>query len=96
MTKSEFERQRAMFAEHYDTPIVSPQLRWNEKYLTPELENYTPIIAINDLVYKKYVVCAIPKEKVEFMLMQIRRTDIVLAEYASLDEMVLDGWRMGT
>lgn len=85
-----------MFAEHYDSPMFSPQLRWNEKYLTPELEEYNTIIAINDLVNRKYVVCAIPKEKVKFMLMQMSRTDIVVAEYSSLDEMVLDGWRMGT
>jgi hypothetical protein len=42
------------------------------------------------------VVCAIPNEKVEFMLRQLNRTDKVLAEYDSLEKMVEDGWRMGT
>ncbi len=76
--------------------MFSPLLKWNDKYKTPELEGYTPIIAINDLVKYNYVVCAIPNEKVEFMLMQLNRTDKVLAEYDSLEKMVEDGWRMGT
>ena len=92
----EFERRIKEFKVHYDSPIVSPQLRWNKKYKTTELEKYTPIIAINDLVHYNYVVCAIPNEKVEFMLMQLNRTDKVIAEYNSLEEMVKDGWRMGS
>ena len=84
------------FKKHYDSPIISPQLRWNKKYKTTELEKYTPIIAINDLMKRNYVVCAIPNEKVEMFLMQHSRTDKVLAEYDSLEEMVEDGWRMGT
>lgn len=95
-TEKEFNRQLSLFAEHYDSPIVSPQLHWNPKYLTPKLENYTPIIAINDLVNYQYVVCAIPNEKVEFMLMQLSRTADVIAQYDSLEEMVRDGWRMGS
>lgn len=91
----EIESRKQEFKEHYDNPIVSPQLRWNKKYKTTELENYTPIIAINDLVESNYVVCAIPNEKVEFMLMHLPRTDKVIAEYSSLEEMVNDGWRMG-
>lgn len=91
----EIESRKQEFKEHYDNPIVSPQLRWNKKYKTTELENYTPIIAINDLVKSNYVVCAIPNEKVEFMLMHHPRTDKVIAEYSSLEEMVNDGWRMG-
>ena len=91
----EFERQKKQFAIHYDQPIVSPQLRWNAKYRTPEMEGYTPIIAIQDLVDYHYVVCAIPNEKVEFMLMQLNRTPVVVAQYNTLDEMMLDGWRMG-
>lgn len=94
--EKEFNRQLSLFTEHYDSPIVSPQLHWNEKFLTPELENYTPIIAINDLVNYQYVVCAISNEKVEFMLMQLSRTPIVIAQYDSLEEMVRDGWRMGS
>ena len=92
----EIESRKQEFKEHYDNPIVSPQLRWNKKYKTTELENYTPIIAINDLVERNYVVCAIPNEKVEFMLMHLPRTDKVIAEYSSLEEMVNDGWRMGS
>lgn len=92
----EIERRIKEFKEHYDSPIVSPQLRWNKKYKTTELEKYTPIIAINDLVNRNYVVCAIPNEKVEMFLMQLSRTDKVIAEYNSLEEMVEDGWRMGT
>lgn len=94
--EKEFNRQRSLFAEHYDAPMVSPQLRWNEKFLTPELENYTPIIAIDDLVNYNYVVCAMPNEKVGYMLMQLKRTPVVIAQYDSLDEMVSDGWRMGS
>lgn len=93
---TEIKWQLKLFKEHYDSPIVSPQLRWNKKYKTTELENYTPIIAINDLVHYNYVVCAIPDEKVEFMLMHLPRTDKVIAEYSSLEEMVEDGWCMGT
>lgn len=92
----EIERRKQEFKEHYDSPIVSPQLRWNKKYKTTELEKYTPIIAINDLVNRNYVVCAIPNKKVEFMLMQLNRTDKVLAEYDSLEKMVEDGWCMGS
>ena len=92
----EFERRIKEFKVHYDSPIVSPQLRWNKEFKTTELEKYTPIIAINDLVHYNYVVCAIPNEKVEFMLMQLNRTDKVIAEYNSLEEMVKDGWRMGS
>lgn len=92
----EIESRKQEFKEHYDNPIVSPQLRWNKKYKTTELENYTPIIAIKDLVERNYVVCAIPNEKVESMLMHLPRTDKVIAEYSSLEEMVNDGWRMGS
>ncbi len=96
MTNQEIKRQSELFKKHYDEPMFSPLLKWNDKYKTPELEGYTPIIAINDLVKYNYVVCAIPNEKVEFMLMQLNRTDKVIAEYKSLEEMVEDGWRMGT
>jgi hypothetical protein len=48
------------------------------------------------LVKYNYVVCAIPNEKVKFMLCQLHRTDKVLAEYDSLEAMVEDGWCMGT
>lgn len=92
----EIERRKQEFKEHYDSPIVSLQLRWNKKYKTTELEKYTPIIAINDLMNRNYVVCAIPNKKVEFMLMQLNRTDKVLAEYDSLEKMVEDGWCMGS
>lgn len=92
----EIERRKQEFKEHYDSPIVSPQLRWNKKYKTPEFEGCIPIIAINDLVDRKYVVCAIPNEEVEMFLMQLTRTDKVIAEYNSLEEMVDDGWRMGS
>lgn len=91
----EIECRKKEFKKHYDSPIVSPQLRWNKKYKTSELENYTPIIAINDLEKYNYVVCAIPNEKVKMFLMQLDRTDKVLAEYDSLEKMVEDGWRMG-
>ena len=88
-------RQLKLFKEHYDSPICAPQLKWNIKYKTPEFEDYTPIIAINDFVYCNYVICAIPSEKVEFMLVQLNRTDKVLVEYNSLEDMVEDGWCMG-
>ena len=93
---TEIKRQLKYFGENYENPRFSPQLKWNEKYKTPELQDYTPIIAIMDLVKYNYVVCAIPNEKVEFLLMQLNRTDKVLAEYDSLEEMVEDGWCMGT
>ena len=93
---SEIKRQLKMFKEQYDEPMYSPQLKWNVKYKTPDLEDYTPIIAIMDLVKYNYVVCAIPNEKVKFMLCQLHRTDKVLAEYDSLEAMVEDGWCMGT
>ena len=93
---TEIKRQLKYFEKHYDEPICSPQLKWNEKYKTPELEDYTPIIAIMDLVKHNYVVCAIPNEKVKFMLCQLHRTDKVLVEYDSLEAMVEDGWCMGT
>ena len=38
---------------------------------------------------------AIPREKVEFMLIQLDRTDKVIVEYNSLEDMVEDGWCMG-
>ena len=88
-------RQLKLFKEHYDSPICAPQLKWNIKYKTPEFEDYTPIIAINDLVYCNDVICAIPSVKVEFMLVQLNRTDKVLLEYNSLEDMVEDGWCMG-
>ena len=94
--KSEIKRQLKMFKEQYDEPMYSPQLKWNVKYKTPDLEDYTPIIAIMDLVNYNYVVCAIPNEKVKFMLCQLHRTDKVLVEYDSLEAMVEDGWCMGT
>ena len=91
---AEIKRQLKYFNERYEEVICSPQLKWNEKYKTPELEDYTPIIAIKDLVDYNYVVCAIPKEKVTYMLSQYERTDKVLAEYDSLEAMVEDGWCM--
>lgn len=94
--KSVLERRKKDFSQCYDQPMFSPQLRWNKKYLTPEMEVFTPIIAINDLVDYKYVVCAIPDDKVEFMLMQQERTPVVVAQYDSLDEMVRDGWCVGS
>lgn len=96
MDTNKINRQLKMFKKHYDNPVFSPRLRWNEKYKTPEFEGYTPIIAINDLVHYNYAVCAIPNEKVEFALMQFNRTDKLLAEYSSLEEMLEDGWCMGT
>ena len=92
----EIESRKKDFKEHYDSPVFSPHLKWNKKYKTPELENHTPIIAINDLVEHNYVVCAIPDEKDEMFLMQIPRTDKVIAKYSSLEEMIEDGWRMGS
>ena len=94
--KSEIKRQLKMFKEQYDEPMYSPQLKWNVKYKTPDLEDYTPIIAIMDLVDNNYVVCAVPNEEVKFMLCQLYRTDQVLAAYESLEAMVQDGWCMGT
>ncbi len=91
----EIECRKKEFKKHYDEPMFSPMLRWNKKYKTSELKNYTPIIAINDLVKRNYVVCAIPNENVKMFLMQLDRTDKVLAEYDSLEKMVEDGWRMG-
>lgn len=88
-------RQLKLFKEHYDSPMFAPQLKWNIKYKTPELEGYIPIIAIKDLVDYNYVICAIPREKVGFMLIQLERTDKVIAEYNSLEDMVEDGWCMG-
>ena len=32
----------------------------------------------------------------EFMLMQLERTPVVVAQYESLDEMVRDGWCVGS
>ena len=93
---AEIKRQLELFQRHYDEPMYSPQLKWNEKYTTLELQDYTPIIAIMDLVNYNYVVCAIPKEKVKFMLCELNRTNKVLAEYDSLEAMVEDGWCMGT
>lgn len=93
---SEIKRQLKYFNECYESTMYSPQLKWNEKYKTPELQDYTPIIAIKDLVDYNYVVCAIPNEKVEYLLCQFQRTDKVLAEYDSMEEMVEDGWCMGT
>ena len=93
---AEIKRQFELFKRHFDEPICSPQLKWNEKYKTPELQDYTPIIAIMDLVNYNYVVCAIPKEKVKFMLCELNRTNKVLVEYDSLEEMIEDGWRMGS
>ena len=93
---TEIKRQIKYFEENYENPRFSPQLKWNEKYKTPELQDYTPIIAIMDLVNYNYVVCAIPKEKVKFMLCELNRTNKVLVEYDSLEEMIEDGWRMGS
>ena len=91
-----FQYRRKGFVEHYDNPLCSPMLRWNEKYLTPELEDYTPIIAIQDLMDRKYVVCAISSEKTGMWLMQMERTPVVVAQYNSLDAMVRDGWSVGS
>ena len=92
---AEIKRQLKYFNECYESPMYSPQLKWNVKFKTPELKDYTPIIAIKDLVDYNYVVCAIPNEKVKFLLCQFQRTDKVLAEYDSLEAMVEDGWCMG-
>lgn len=91
-----YDKRYGEFKQHYDTPICAPLLRWNKKYHKPELKEFTPIIAINDLCDYKYVVCAIPNEKVEFMLMQIERTPVVVAEYTKLEDMVRDGWCVGS
>ena len=93
---SEIKRQLKYFKQQYEEPMYSPQLKWNVKYKPPELKDYTPIIAIMDLVDNNYVVCAIPSEEVKFLLSQLHRTDKVIAEYDSLEAMVEDGWCMGT
>ena len=92
----EIKRQLKYFNERYEEVICSPQLKWNEKYKTPELEDYTPIIAIRDLLDYNFVICAIPDEEVKYLLCQFDRTDKVIAEYDSMEEMVEDGWCMGT
>ena len=93
---SEIKRQLKYFKQQYDEPMYSPQLKWNKKYKTPEFQDYTPIIAIKDLLDYNYVVCAIPNEKVKGFLCQFNRTDKVIAEYDSMEDMVNDGWCMGT
>lgn len=90
----EHARQKELFLEHYNAPICSPQLHWNKKYLTEELEGMAPYIAIQDLVDYHYVICAIPEEETEFMMCEFKRRTVI-AEYETLDELVADGWRMG-
>lgn len=93
--ETDFERQIRMIKEIYDCPQFSPQMHWNLKYKTEEFKNNTPYISIKDLIDYKYVICAIPDEEVEFMMMEFNRRKVV-AEYDSLEVMVADGWRLGT
>lgn len=91
----EHARQKKLFLEHYNSPICSPRLHWNEEYLTEELEGTVPYISIQDLVDHHYVICAIPKEETGSMMCELKRRTVV-AEYETLDELVADGWRMGS
>lgn len=97
----EYARQKNMLQRMYDAPQYSPLMHWNEKYKTAAFENMTPLICINDLVDWKYAISAVPDEKVSEELKDIpipcflERGKLVV-EYASLDEMVRDGWRVGS
>ena len=93
-TKQEYDGQKRMLKNIYDEPMFSPLFHWNEKYLTDELKDTYPYISINDLCDYKYVICAIPREKVKNPpLMEFNR-HIVVKEYGSLDELVEDDWRL--
>ncbi len=95
MNTNSLEREIALIKKHYDSPMVSPLMRWNEKYLTENFKGMIPYICINDLVNYKYAICAIPKEEVSMMLMEMNRRNVV-KEYDSLESMVTDGWRIDT
>lgn len=95
MNTSSFEREMAFIKKHYGSPMFSPIMRWNDKYLTEEFKGMIPYICINDLVNYQYVICAIPKEEVRMMLMEMNRKNVV-KEYDSLESMVIDGWRIDT
>ena len=102
MKMNEFNRQMRLFKEHYEEPRYSPILKWNEKFLTPELENELPYICISDLCSYKYCICSIPEDKADFLdnkhkfcMMQMNRYNIIV-EYPTLEALVEDGWKMGT
>jgi len=84
-----------LIKECYDNPIFAPQMRWNEKYLTAAFVGTTPYICINDLLNHNYVICAIPDDEAVTMLQESNRRTIV-KEYDSLENMVADGWRIGS
>lgn len=97
----EYARQKNMLQRMYDAPQYSPLMHWNEKYKTAAFENMTPLICINDLVDWKYAISAVPDEKVSEELKDIPipcflERDKLVVEYTSLDEMVRDGWRVGS
>ena len=97
----EYARQENMLQQMYDAPQYSPLMHWNEKYKTAAFENMTPVICIQDLVEWKYAISAVPDEKVSEELKGFgipcffERGELVI-EYTSLDEMVRDGWRVGS
>ena len=96
ISRAEFKRRKCMFEKIYDNPSYAVLLQWNSKYAKPEWENYTPIICLDDLIHWKFVICAFHIEELENSMKQYDRTDIIVAEYSSLDEMIEDGWCLNT
>ena len=97
----EYAHQKNMLQRMYNAPQYSPLMHWNEKYKTAAFENMTPVICIQDLVDWKYAISAVPDEKVSeeldgFCVPCFFERGKLIVEYASLDEMVRDGWRVGS
>ena len=97
----EYEFQKRMLEKIYDIPSYSPLMHWNEMYQTEEFDGLVPLICIKDLCDRKYVISAVPEEKVSkdietrYVPFQYQR-GVFVVEYESIDAMVRDGWRVGS
>ena len=89
------QREIRLFKHVYEDAMCAPLLRWNPKYKTQAFDGMTPYICIDDICDYNYVVCAIPDEEVTMRLQEMSRRNVI-KQYATLDEMVEDGWMLDT
>ena len=91
----DIKREIRLFKQVYDDAMYAPYVRWNLHFKTEKFKGMTPYICIQDICDHKYVICAIPEEEATTPLQEQHRRNVIV-EYSSIEEMVIDGWRLDT
>jgi hypothetical protein len=76
----------------YDRASFSPVFHCSPKYCQGGFADCCPYIAYGDIMGGKYIIRARPKDEEYKEIDAAERT--VLAQYPSIEELVVDGWRL--